>query len=143
LSSPLVVIDTSVVIAALTTDEENATSRRLIKAAGTGAVRVALSDEFLREAVEIVRRKDREGQIVSASLAFEVALDLWSHGSLYYPTKHDWPSVADREDYWVPDLAWEAEADFIAALDPHLTRASLPFPIEVLEPHALAYRLGL
>jgi predicted nucleic acid-binding protein len=78
LSAPLVVLDTSVLIAALTTTDEDAESRRVVRAAGTGAIRLALSDELLREAVEVVRRKDRQGQIVSASLAFEAAMDLWS-----------------------------------------------------------------
>lgn len=141
MSAPLVVLDTSVLIAALTTNEEEAASRRLLRAVGTGAIRLALSDDFLREAIEVVRR--REDQIVSAALAFEVAIDLWTHSSFYLPTKHEWPSVSDREDYWVPDLAWAARADYITSWDPHLIRATLPFPVEVLEPHVLADRLGL
>jgi predicted nucleic acid-binding protein len=116
---------------------------RVVQAAGTGAIRLALSDELLKEAVEVVRRKDRQGQIVSASLAFEAAMDLWSHGFMYHPFRLDWPRISDREDYWVLDLAWEAKVDYIISVDPHLTKAKLSMPIEVLEPSQLIRRLDL
>ena len=131
------------VIAALTTDEPDAASRRVVRGAGTGAVRLALSDAFLKELVEVVRRKDRQGLIVSASWAFEAALDLWAHGTLHHPLRLDWPSVVDRKDHWVLDLAWASTADYIVAWDPHLTRATMPFPIDVVEPPELCRRLGL
>lgn len=130
-------------IAALTTRDEDAESRRVVRAAGTGAIRLALSDELLREAVELVRRKDRHGQIHSASLAFEACMDLWSHGALYHPFRLDWPSITDKEDYWVLDLAWAAKVDYIVSLDPHLTTVTLPMQIEVLEPYQVIGRLGL
>jgi|SRR5215210_4920385 len=116
---------------------------RVVRAAGTGAIRLALSDAFLTEAVEVVRRLDRQGQIVSAALAFESGLDLWSHGTLYHPTRHDWPSVPDRGDHWVLDLAWEAKADYITTWDPHLTRPALPFTIDAIEPQELVHAHGL
>jgi predicted nucleic acid-binding protein len=96
LSVPLVVLDTSGLIAALTTRDEDAESRRVVRAAGTGAIRLVLSDELLKEAVEVVQRKDRHGQIVSASQAFEAGMDLWSHGSMYHPFRLDWPSIPIR-----------------------------------------------
>jgi putative PIN family toxin of toxin-antitoxin system len=143
LSAPLAVLDTSVLIAALTTRDEDAESRRVVRAAGTGAIRLALSDELLREAVELVRRKDRHGQIHSASLAFEACMDLWSHGALYHPFRLDWPSITDKEDYWVLDFAWAAKVDYVVSLDPHLTTVTLPMQIEVLEPYQVIGRLGL
>lgn len=130
-------------IAALTTRDEDAESRRVVRAAGTGAIRLALSDELLREAVELVRRKDRHGQIHSASLAFEACMDLWSHGALYHPFRLDWPSITDKEDYWVLDFAWAAKVDYVVSLDPHLTTVTLPMQIEVLEPYQVIGRLGL
>ena len=130
-------------IAALTTRDEDAESRRVVRAAGTGAIRLALSEELLREAVELVRRKDRHGQIHSASLAFEACMDLWSHGALYHPRRLDWPSITDKEDYWVLDFAWAAKVDYIVSLDPHLTTVTLPMQIEVLEPYQVIGRLGL
>jgi predicted nucleic acid-binding protein len=143
LSAPLAVLDTSVLIAALTTRDEDAESRRVVRAAGTGAIRLALSDELLREAVELVRRKDRHGQIHSASLAFEACMDLWSHGALYHPFRLDWPSITDKEDYWVLDFAWAAKVDYVVSQDPHLTTVTLPMQIEVLEPYQVIGRLGL
>ena len=143
MSAPLAVLDTSVLIAALTTRDEDAESRRVVRAAGTGAIRLALSDELLREAVELVRRKDRHGQIHSASLAFDACMDLWSHGALYHPFRLDWPSITDNEDYWVLDFAWAAKVDYVVSLDPHLTTVTLPMQIEVLEPYQVIGRLGL
>jgi predicted nucleic acid-binding protein len=35
------------------------------------------------------------------------------------------------------DLAWAARADCIVSRDPHLTGVTMPFPVEVLEPHQL------
>jgi hypothetical protein len=61
-------------------------------------------------------------------------MDLWSHGSMYHPFRLDWPSIPDQEDYRVLDLAWATKVDDIISLDPHLTTAELPMPIEVLEP---------
>ena len=70
-------------------------------------------------------------------------MDLWSHGALYHPFRLDWPSITDKEDYWVLDLAWAAKVDYIVSLDPHLTTATLPMQIEILEPYQLIGRLGL
>lgn len=70
-----------------------------------------------------------------------MGLDLGVLGILYRPTRYDWPSVPDPKDYWQPDLAWEAEADYIVAWDTHLLDANLPFPIEVLTPPQLLERL--
>jgi predicted nucleic acid-binding protein len=114
-----------------------------VRACGTGSVRPALSDASLKELTEVVERLDRRGQIVSASRAFKTAMDLWSHGTLYHPTRIDWPTVVDRKDHWVLDLAWVAQADFIVSLDEHLTAPTMPFPVEVLEPDQLVARLGL
>ncbi len=96
-----------------------------------------------RSSPEVVERLDRKGQIVSASRAFRAAIDLWSHGTLLHPDKLDWPTVIDRKDHWVLDLAWAATADFIISLDPDLTEPTMPFPVEVLEPDELLSRLVL
>lgn len=137
---PLVVLDTGVVVRALI-GRRDASSYRFIRAAGTGAVSLAHSDEGLRELGRIVEEKDEEGLIASASRAFSVAMDLWEHGTLYHPERYDWPSVRDPGDGWMLDLAWDAEADYIVSWDPHLTEAEVPFPVEVLEPQQLLSRL--
>ena len=110
-------------------------------ACGAGSLRVALSDAYLRELFEVVTRPNVESQIKSASRAFVTATDLWIHGTLYHPMRIDWLTVVDLEDHWVLDLAWAAEADFIITLDSHLTKPTMPFPVEVVEPVDLLARL--
>lgn len=140
MSGPLVVIDTGVVITALIGDPSGS-SGQVVTAAGSGAIRTALSDALLRELGEIIRRKEYEGLIRSPSRAFGAAVDLWTHGTLFRPKRIDWPSVTGPKDHWVLDLAWESEADYIVASDTHLTRATMPFGVEVLEPPELLARL--
>ena len=143
MSVPLVVVDTSVVIAHLTAAPEDTPNGRILWACGTGSLRAALSDAALKELTEVVERLDRRRQITSASRAFRAAIDLWSHGTLFHPDRLDWPTVVDRKDHWVLDLAWAATADFIISLDPDLTEPTMPFPVEVLEPDELLARLVL
>jgi putative PIN family toxin of toxin-antitoxin system len=143
LSVPLVVVDTSVVIAHLTAAPEDTPNGMILRACGTGSLRVALSDAALKELTEVVERLDRRRQITSASRALRAAIDLWSHGILLHPDRLDRPTVVDRKDHWVLDLAWAATADFIISLDPDLTEPTMPFPVEVLEPDELLTRLVL
>ncbi len=55
-------------------------------------------------------------------------------GELYQPAGYEWPSVPDPGDYWVPDLAWEAGADFVVSGDPHLLDHKIPLQAEVVTP---------
>ncbi len=143
MSGPLVVVDTSVVIAHLAASSEDSDSGKVLRACGTGSLRVALSDDGLRELVTVVKRPDKERQIRSPSRALETAIDLMTHGTLYHPRKDDWPTVVDRKDYWVLDLAWESRADYIVSWDSHLTGPTMPFPIEVFESGELLDVLSL
>lgn len=97
MSAPLIVLDTQVVVSALI-GSEAASSYRLVRAAGVGEVRLALSDAFLVELVRTVRRRYEQGLIVNAARAFEVALDVGLMGELYRPAGHEWPSVPDPGD---------------------------------------------
>lgn len=106
----------------------DASSYDTVRAAGTGDVRLALSDEGLRELTRIVEEKDEQGLIVSASRAFGIAVDLWAHGILFHPTRRDWPSIPDPNDGWMLDLAFDAGADCIVTWDPHLLDSVMPFP---------------
>jgi predicted nucleic acid-binding protein len=94
---PLIVLDTGVVIRALI-GSTGASSYRMVRLAATGTVRLAHSDEGLRELTRVVEEKDEEGFIRSASKAFGIAMDLWAHGTLYHPTRRDWPSLDDPDD---------------------------------------------
>ncbi len=57
------------------------------------------------------------------------------------PRRLDWPSVPDPNDWWMPDLALSAQADFIVTWDRHLRDAGLPFAVEVMTPPELLERL--
>ena len=142
MSAPLIVLDTDVVVTALL-GREDADSYRVVRRVMTGEVQLAASNPFVVELLEVVRRPHVRRNIRDVPKAFEIGLELglWAH--FCNPTRYDWPSVRDPDDYWLPDLAWEAEADYIIALDPHLLEANFPFPIEVLTPSQLLERLEM
>jgi len=140
LTPPLVVFDTVVLVRALIGKPGN-DNLRVVEAAGTGALRTVLSDDGLRELRRIV--SDLEPKVFSPLRAFEVVNDLWVHGTLHHPPRYDWPSVDDPDDYWQPDLAFEAAADYIVTHDPHLLEADLPLPTKVLTPTELMRELRL
>jgi putative PIN family toxin of toxin-antitoxin system len=132
------VLDTGVVIRALI-GSATGDSYRMVRVVGTGGVRIAHSDEGLRELTRVVREKDEEGLITSVSKAFEIAMDLWAHGNLYRPTRRDWPSIPDPDDGWMLDLAFEVEADYIISWDTHLTYSTMPFPVRVQNPSVFLF----
>jgi putative PIN family toxin of toxin-antitoxin system len=133
-SPPLIVLDTGVVIGALM-GREDASNYQVCRAVGTGDLRLAISDDFMRELSRVVGSADVEPRILSPARAFRIALDIGYMGHIHHPTRYNWPSIEDPNDGWMLDLAWEARADCIVSRDPHLTRADLPFPVWVLEPH--------
>jgi putative PIN family toxin of toxin-antitoxin system len=136
---PLVVLDTMVVMSALMGDP-NASSYRGCAALATGEIRLAISDDFLSELNRVVSYPEVESRIVRSAYAFRIGLDIGYMGIMHRVRRLDWPSIMDRNDGWVLDLAWAARADCIVTRDPHLTDAELPFPVEVLEPHQLLPR---
>ena len=137
---PLIVLDTSVVVSALV-GPAGSPHDRLIDRVASGGVLLALSDDFLRELSLVVGYPDVEPQIVSAARAVRYGLELGVMGRLLPTPRHDWPSIRDPKDGWMLDLAWTAEADYIVTRDPHLTEATMPFPVEVLGPKQLLSRL--
>ncbi len=143
MSSPLIVLDTGVVISALV-GSTVASSFRVCRAAGTGLLRLAISDRFLTELTDTVRRKVAEGRITDPARAFEVALDIGFHGEHHVFEQLPWPeSVSDPRDHWMPDLAYRSLADFIVTNDPHVLDADLPIPVEVVTAAELRERLSL
>ncbi len=143
MSSPLIVLDTGVVISALVGSTE-ASSFRVCRATGTGRLRLAISDRFLTELTDTVRRKVTEGRITDPARTFEVALDIGFHGEHHVFEPLPWPgSVPDPKDHWIPDLAYRSLADFIVTNDPHILHANLPIPVEVITASEMRERLGL
>ncbi len=140
MSSPLIVLDTGVVVRALM-GNPGSTSSEVVRAAQTGELRLAICDAFLTETIRVLREPRVEARIRSAGRAFEVALDLGFMGRHYRPKRHDWPSVPDPNDGWMLDLAFASEADYIVTWDPHLLDHEIPLPVEVVTPAQLLQRL--
>lgn len=84
MSPPLIVLDTGVVVRALTGRPDSASSR-IVTAAQTGEIRLAVSDAFLSETTRVLREPRIESRIGSAGSAFEVALDLAFMGHTIAP----------------------------------------------------------
>lgn len=141
LSLPLIVLDTGVVISALV-GSKDASSFRICRAIGTGRLRLAISDRFLTELTDTVRRKTTDGQITDPARTFDVALDIGFHGEHFVFEPLPW-KLRDPKDHWIPDLAYRSLADFIVTNDPHLLEANLPIPVEVVTSAQMRERLGI
>lgn len=133
LNAPLIVLDTGVVVRALT-GRPDSVSSEVVRAVQTGEVRLAVSGAFLIETTRVLREPRVESRIGSAGRAFEVALDLAFMGRHHRPQRYDWPSVPDPNDYWMLDLALAAEADFIVTWDQHLLDHEIPLPVAIATP---------
>jgi predicted nucleic acid-binding protein len=55
-------------------------------------------------------------------------------GQIFYPKMLDWPTLRDRKDWWILDLAYEAGADFIVTRDKKVLTAGTVLGFEVLTP---------
>ena len=134
MAPPLIVLDTNVVTAAAM-GSPLSTNSRIIDEIATGGVRLALSDDYFDELVRTMSDPRVEDN-ASVGRAVRISLVLAYMGRAYRPRKHDWPSIPDRKDWWILDLALESGADHIVTWDTrHLARArSLGF--DVLEPPA-------
>jgi len=84
LNAPLIVLDTGVVVRALTGRSDSASSE-VVRAVQTGEVRLAVCDAFLIETTRVLREPRVESRIGSAGRAFEVALDLAFMGRHHRP----------------------------------------------------------
>lgn len=116
MSTPLVVLDTMVVVSAII-GKRNGPGAAVIDAVATGDVRIAISDSQLSELVRVLGYGEVESQIGVPVRAFEIALDLATMGFMYHPRQLDWPSLTDPKDGWVFDLAYSSGADYIVSYD--------------------------
>ena len=80
MTPPLVVLDTQVIISAMLGYEE-AASHQACKAVGSGDVRLAISDDFLRELSRVVGYPEVDAKIASAARAVRIALDVGVMGT--------------------------------------------------------------
>lgn len=107
-----------------------------VSAIDTGDVRLALSDDQVRELVRVMGYSDVNDRRGIVQRTFETALIIGLHATLYRPRKLDWPSITDRKDLWMLDLAFESGADYIVTWDQHLDDAEA-LGFQVLTPPGL------
>ncbi len=137
---PLIVLDTSVVVAA-TLGSPDASSARVIDAVATGDARLALSDDYLEEMSRTMGKPYLEAH-ASVGIAFRVALVLAYMGGSHRPVRHEWPSIPDRKDWWLLDLAFESAADSIVTWNMRDLGPGRSLGFEVLEPPEFLRTLG-
>ena len=108
--APLVVLDTMVVIRAVV-GRRDAADALILRAVATGEVRLAISDDGLRELQRVMNYDFVRGKITDPIRAFAVGLDVGVMGKLFHPRNLDWPTLPDPKDRWVLDLAFEAGSE--------------------------------
>lgn len=129
---PLIVLDTNVVTAAAM-GRRSGVNSRIIDEVATGGVRLALSDDYMRELVSTMS-KPRVEELASVGRAVRIALVLAYMGRMYRPRRHDWPSIPDRKDWWLLDLAFESGADHIVTWNTDHLGPARALGFDVLEP---------
>ncbi len=135
-AAPLVVLDTMVVVSAVI-GVPHGPSASTVAAVATGDVRLAVSDDQLREVVTVMGYEAIENTIYSPVRAFEVALDLGTMGLMYHPRRLDWPSLRDERDGWIFDLAYASGADYIVSYDRAVRDAADELGFVALPPEEL------
>lgn len=120
---------------------ESASSYRVLSAVETGEVRLALSDEGLRELDRTSGYPNVQPKISSPARALRVGLSMGLMGKLFHPTRLEWSAVTDRGDWWLLDLAFEADVDYIVTENERHLGPARSYGFEVLKPPQLLARL--
>lgn len=132
---PRIVLDTSVVVSALIGPEGNPHHRLRDKVA-SGAVTLAVGDEFFREPYRVAGYPDVGSQIVSADRALRYGLDLGFVGRMLRLAD----PVRDRNDGRMLNLAWMARAPYMAQRWGSCHRGKRPAPDVIALPASTALR---
>lgn len=130
LRAPLIILDTMVVISAVSGDPR-ASSAAVLDCVATGEARLAISDDQLSELVRVLAYPPVARRMKSPVRIFEVALDIGYMGIMRHPRRLDWPSLEDPKDAWLFDLAEDAGADWIISRDHGVKRAATRLGFEV------------
>ena len=136
MTPPLVVLDTMVVVAAVSGSAGGA-SAMAVRAVATGEARLAISDDFLGELVRVIGYPDVERLIDRPVRAFEAALEIGTMGRMFHPRRLDWPSLRDHGDRWIFDLTFEASADHIVSFDNAVRDAASELGFSAIYPEDL------
>ncbi len=133
LATPLIVLDTMIVVSAII-GHRRATDARVLEAIETGMIRLALSDAGLRELQEVIARPFLTEHIPDIGRVFRVAMVLGLMGQLYRPERFDWTTLTDEKDWWLLDLAFCSNADCIVTRDLKVLRAANKLGFRAVEP---------
>lgn len=120
---------------------ENASSDRVLTAVETGEVRIALSDDGLRELNRVSRYLGVEARMSSPARALRVGLSMGLMGELYRPAHLEWTAIPDRGDWWLLDLAFEANVDYIVTRNERHLGLARSYGFEVIQPPQLLAEL--
>ena len=127
-------LDTNVVTAALM-GRPHSSNSRIIGEIHAGSVGLALSNDYMDEMVRTMSTPRVEAH-ASVGRSVGIALVLAYMGTAYRPRKHDWPSIPDRKDWWLLDLALQSEADHIVTWDTRHLAPARTLGFDVLDPPA-------
>jgi putative PIN family toxin of toxin-antitoxin system len=131
--TPLVVLDTMIIVGSMIGSKTGA-DYKVVKAASTGAFRLATSDAFFREVSRVLTYQAITDKLPQPVRIFEVTLALGIMGQIYYPQQLDWPTLRDVKDWWLLDLAYEAGADYIVTRDKKVLSAGKQLGFDALTP---------
>ena len=138
--SPLVVVDTMIVVGAVI-GKPSGSDARVLRLVETGALRLASSDAWLRELSDVLSRPEITELVADSGRAFRAALTLGTMGALYRPERFDWPTLTDAKDWWMLDLAYDSGADIIVTRDTKVLKAASKLGFEALRPPQLLEHL--
>jgi putative PIN family toxin of toxin-antitoxin system len=133
MSTPFVVLDTMIIVGSMIGSKTGA-DYKVVKAASTGAFRLATSDAFFREVSRVLTYPAITDKLPEPVRVFEVTLALGIMGQIYYPQMLDWPTLRDVKDWWLLDLAYEAAVDYIVTRDKKVLSAGKQLGFNVLTP---------
>ena len=126
--TPLIVLDTMIVLSGIM----GRVDARTLEAIETGRVRLALSDDWLRELNDVLGREAVLVSEIEPGRAFRAGLTLGLMGDLYRPARFDWVSLTDCKDWWMLNLAYASAADFIVTRGKRVIKAATGLGFDVL-----------
>jgi putative PIN family toxin of toxin-antitoxin system len=131
--APVCVIDTMIVVSGII-GKPNGSDAQILSAIETGQLSLVLSDVGLLEFAAVLERDFIQQHFPLPSRVFRVGLALGMMGNLYRPKRYDWTSLSDPKDWWLLDLAFAAEADYIVTRDKKVLLADNKLGFTALAP---------
>jgi putative PIN family toxin of toxin-antitoxin system len=140
IKTPLIVLDTMVVVSGII-GKQTASDALVLHAIETGQVRLALSDDWLRELGDVLSRDFILAHEQHPGRTFRAGLTLGLMGELFRPERFDWTSLSDKKDWWMLNLAFTSAADLIVTRDKKVIRAAVNLGFDAVTPPELLVHL--